>query len=71
MAEAHFGQEIFQFLAELRVNNNREWFLSNKSRYEQHVKAPLLEFIAEFANSLDPRASACTARDFYCWLRCS
>ncbi len=52
MAEAHFGQEIFQFLAELKVNNNREWFLSNKSRYEQHVKAPLLEFIAEFGEVL-------------------
>ncbi len=52
MAEAHFGQEIFQFLAELKVNNDREWFQANKGRYEQHVKAPLLEFIAEFGEVL-------------------
>ena len=52
MAEAHFGPEMFQFLAELKVNNSREWFRDNKARYEDHIKQPLLEFIAEFGEVL-------------------
>ena len=40
---------LFEFLAELRQNNNREWFQANKDRYENDVKEPLLTFIAAFA----------------------
>jgi len=29
-------KEIFNFLTTLRENNNREWFLENKVRYNQH-----------------------------------
>lgn len=52
MAEPHFGSETFQFLAELRLNNDRQWFAANKPRYERCVKGPLLEFIAEFGEVL-------------------
>lgn len=52
MADAHFGPELFQFLAELKVNNSKDWFQANKGRYESHVKEPLLEFIAEFGEVL-------------------
>ena len=53
MAEnAHFGLELFAFLAELRLNNEREWFQENKSRYESDVRGPLLDFVAEFAGPL-------------------
>jgi len=48
MNEAHFTPEFFEFLLELRTNNNREWFESNKSRYERDVKEPLLRFIEDF-----------------------
>lgn len=48
MATAHFTNELYDFLAELKANNNREWFQSNKKRYEQHVKEPLLRFITDF-----------------------
>lgn len=48
MGTAHLSQELFAFLRELRENNNREWFQANKSRYEAHVRDPLLRFIADF-----------------------
>jgi len=39
---------LFDFLRELKENNNRPWFQENKSRYEQQVKEPLLQFITDF-----------------------
>ena len=50
--EAHFGKGLFRFLAELKQNNNREWFLANKPRYEAEVQVPTLRFIADFAPRL-------------------
>ena len=35
--------EIIQFLKELSVNNNREWFQANKDRYDVLHKAFLDE----------------------------
>ena len=64
--EAHIGPELFEFLAELRHNNNREWFQANKSRYQSDVMGPLQAFVADFGSRLhdisphfvaDPRAS--------------
>lgn len=40
--------ELFQFFRELNVNNNRAWFEANKTRYEQTVREPLLNFITDF-----------------------
>lgn len=67
MSEArHFGPELFEFLLDLRANNNREWFKANQGRYERHVKEPLLRFIEDFGLPLrdisghfvaDPRAN--------------
>jgi uncharacterized protein (TIGR02453 family) len=48
-----FTKDLFRFLTDLRRNNNREWFQANKSRYEQDVKEPALEFISDFAPLLD------------------
>jgi len=45
-----FTPALFDFLRELKRNNNRDWFQDNKSRYEKDVKDPLLVFIAEFAD---------------------
>lgn len=44
---AHFTPATFKFLRDLRRNNNREWFLKNKARYEDAVRQPCLRFIAE------------------------
>ncbi|MBT3314726.1 MAG: DUF2461 domain-containing protein [Anaerolineae bacterium] len=43
---------LFAFLRELKENNNRPWFRENKTRYEEHVKDPLLQFIRDFGAHL-------------------
>ena len=48
MKHASITPELFAFFRELRDNNNREWFQSNKNRYEAYVREPLLQFIADF-----------------------
>lgn len=40
-----FNPELFDFLLELRFNNNRPWFQANKPRYEALVRQPFLGFI--------------------------
>lgn len=52
-AKAHFSPALFKFFRELKKNNSREWFLDNKPRYEEHVREPILRFIAEFAPGLE------------------
>lgn len=49
---AYFGPELFEFLRDLRDNNDREWFKANSKRYEAHVKEPALAFIRAFAAPL-------------------
>jgi uncharacterized protein (TIGR02453 family) len=52
MARRYFSPAFFQFFEELSRNNNREWFQSNKSRYESDVREPMLSFIADLAPRL-------------------
>jgi uncharacterized protein (TIGR02453 family) len=51
--QARFGPELFSFLADLRANNDREWFAANKHRYEEHLLEPALDFINAFAPKLE------------------
>ena len=51
-SQAPIGPELFEFLSELRENNNREWFQANKERYETDVRDPLIAFVADFARPL-------------------
>ena len=51
-SETHIRPELFQFLAELRENNNRAWFQANRDRYVSEVRDPLLAFVAELAEGL-------------------
>ncbi len=62
----HFKPDLFDFLAELKDNNSRDWFQANKERYKTEVQEPLLGFISAFADPLgeispnfvaDPRPS--------------
>ena len=57
---------LFDFLRDLRDNNDREWFAANKGRYLADVRDPMLDFIGAFAAPLaeisphfvaDPRAN--------------
>jgi uncharacterized protein (TIGR02453 family) len=41
-----FDKATFDFLKDLAKHNDRAWFNANKERYEQDVRDPLLEFIA-------------------------
>ena len=41
MSFTGFSKGASDFLAELAANNEREWFLANKARYEREVRAPL------------------------------
>jgi uncharacterized protein (TIGR02453 family) len=64
---AYFSQQTFRFLRDLAENNDRAWFAANRSRYEEHVKAPALELIEEFAprlKKISPRFAA-TPRSLY------
>ncbi len=57
MTEARFTEATFRFLADLEVNNSREWFKANRDRYEAHWKAPGLAFVEAVRPrlaSLDP-----------------
>jgi uncharacterized protein (TIGR02453 family) len=48
-----FRPELFRFLSDLKANNDREWFAANKDRYEEHVRGPALDFVADFAPRLE------------------
>lgn len=40
-----FRREFFQFLRELQKNNNRPWFVKNKSRFDRDVLGASLSFV--------------------------
>ncbi len=48
----HFGRGFFEFLSDLKANNDREWFNTNKQRYVDEVEAPMLRFIADFGERM-------------------
>jgi uncharacterized protein (TIGR02453 family) len=63
---AYFTPELFRFLARLKRNNNRNWFLAHQDEFETSVRQPALRFITDFAAPLyeiaphlnaDPRPS--------------
>ncbi len=43
----YFTRDLFQFLRDLKRNNNRSWFQRNKDRYETSVRDPVLRFIVD------------------------
>jgi len=47
MAQPYFNPRLFQFLAQLRRNNRRAWFLKHKTEYEEFAREPSLRFIAD------------------------
>ena len=51
--EQSFGPGLFRFLADLRENNDREWFAANRDRYDNELLEPALAFIEDFAPLLE------------------
>lgn len=47
-----FDPSLLKFLAQLKKNNNREWFSKNKERYENEVLFPALAFVSAFGPRL-------------------
>jgi len=46
-APSPFTSKLFGFLRELNSNNDREWFAENKTRYEQFVLQPAMDFVTQ------------------------
>ncbi|MGD8376182.1 MAG: DUF2461 domain-containing protein [Acidobacteriota bacterium] len=51
--QPHFTPDLFRFLDQLRRNNRRDWFERHKERYLEHVREPMLRFIADFRPRLE------------------
>jgi uncharacterized protein (TIGR02453 family) len=49
-----FDPSFMRFFADLRENNEREWFHANKDRFEHDVREPMLRFI----EAMGPRLRA-------------
>lgn len=47
MGQPYFSPRLFQFLAQLRRNNRRAWFLKHKPEYEKFARQASLRFIAD------------------------
>ena len=48
-----FPKEYIDFLWELRMNNNTEWFSANRDRYNNLLKEPMKLFAAEMTERLN------------------
>lgn len=52
MDGTYFSPALFSFLRDLAANNNRDWFLAHRDRYEQDVRNPALRFVDEIGPHL-------------------
>ena len=43
----YFTERFVDYLEELARNNNRDWFHARKSEYEDHVRRPFNDFVAD------------------------
>jgi uncharacterized protein (DUF2461 family) len=50
--EPHFTPALFDFFGELALNNDRDWFKSQRERYLRDVRDPILRFVTDFAPRL-------------------
>jgi uncharacterized protein (TIGR02453 family) len=53
---AYFTPGLFDFLKELKANNDRDWFAAHKARYAALVEEPMIRFISDLGERL-PRIS--------------
>jgi uncharacterized protein (TIGR02453 family) len=52
MPSPYFTRQIFAFLTSLAENNNRAWFEEHKQDYEDLVRTPALDFIADMGEEM-------------------
>lgn len=48
----YFKKEFMQFFKELEDNNYKEWFHSNKKRYEEFVRTPMINLVTDLVEEL-------------------
>jgi len=53
-----FSIEMVQFFQKLKRNNRREWFQPRKHLFDQHVKEPMLQMVADINAELIKLAPA-------------
>lgn len=51
--EIRFPPQLFEFLEELKANNNKDWFEANRDRYTEFLREPMLAFITAFRPRLE------------------
>lgn len=51
------SKDTLQFLADLKANNNRDWFMDNKKRYEA-FKKDYHQLVADFLDAMKPLDSS-------------
>lgn len=64
--KAYLTQEYHQFFMELAANNHKDWFDSNRKRYERDVKKPFNELVAALIESfakIDPEFKGLEPKD--------
>jgi uncharacterized protein (TIGR02453 family) len=49
-----FPPEALDFLRDLEANNDRDWFKANRSRYDEHLVAPVRALAEDLADLGDP-----------------
>ncbi len=52
MSTRYFSRQTFAFLSALAGNNEREWFEAHKQEYENLVRTPALDFIADMSDEM-------------------
>ena len=59
------NNSIYEFLLELRENNNRDWFHANKEKYDKAKKdfEFFIELVIEQLKTIDPNISGLQAKD--------
>jgi len=57
MGTRYFTDDTLDFLEDLAVFNDREWFQANRDRFEDHVRTPMLELIADLRDPIAARVS--------------
>ncbi len=53
MASKYFTEASLKFLSRLEKNNNRDWFQEHKQDYENLVRSPALDFIADMGDTIE------------------
>lgn len=65
----YFDQDFIQFFKELSKNNEKEWFYTQKKRYESSVKKPFERFLTDLIAEIHKEDPTLTIEPKNCVLR--